>query len=92
MTDAQALNHLILAARNMLQTGCEFARRDSPEAFAAVCQEIGRNMLPRIEISLGNPVTVRAIAVDPDGEEIAQLFEMTARISRTQGDTGKGAH
>lgn len=92
MTDSQALYQLIRAARDMLQTGCEFARRDSPEAFAAVCAQIGKDRPARIEVTLGNPVTVRAVAIDDDGEDISQIFEMTARLNRVPDATRKGTH
>lgn len=92
MTDSQALHQLIRAARDMLQEGCEFARRDSPEAFADVCARIDQDRPVRIEITLGNPVTVRAVAVAGDGEDLAQIFEMTARLNRIPDTTGKGTH
>lgn len=92
MTDSQALHQLIGAARDMLKTGCEFARRDSPEAFAAVCAQIGKERPARIEVTLGNPVTVRAVAIDDEGEDLVQIFEMTARLNRVPGATRKGDH
>lgn len=92
MTDTQALNHLIIAAQNMLQAGCEFAKRDAPEAFADACRQTGRDVTPRLEITFGNPVTVRAVAVGPDGEDVFQLFEMTAQFNRPGTRGSKGVH
>jgi hypothetical protein len=92
MTDTQALNHLIFAAKTMLQAGCEFAQRDAPEAFADACRKVGRDVTPRLEITLSNPVTVRAVVVGDDGEDIVQLFEITAKFNRIGAADGAGVH
>lgn len=85
MNDTQALNQLIDAAAAMMQAGCAFAKGDDPAAFAAAGRIIDRTMNPRIEITLGDRVTVRGLVINDDGEDVVQLFEYTAQPNSQVG-------